>query len=139
MSLPVALDTTVLVRLLTNDNAEQARLAADLIDTSVGCFVPITVVLELEWVLRGAYRLPREAVIQAVEGLMAIRQVHVEQEELVRRALGWHRQGMDFADAMHLARSEGCGVMVSFDRSFASLVADLKLSPSVMAPPDALT
>ena len=78
MSLPVALDTNVLVRLLTNDDAEQARRAADLIDASVGCFVPITVVLELEWVLRGAYRLPREAVIQAVEGLMAIRQVHVE-------------------------------------------------------------
>ena len=66
MSLPVALDTNVLVRLLTNDDAEQARRAADLIDASVGCFVPITVVLELEWVLRGAYRLPREAVIQAV-------------------------------------------------------------------------
>ena len=139
MSLPVALDTNVLVRLLTNDDAEQARRAADLIDASVGCFVPITVVLELECVLRGAYRLPREAVIQAVEGLMAIRQVHVEQEELVRCALDWHRQGMDFADAMHLARSEGCGAMVSFDRSFASLVVDLGLSPRVTAPPEALT
>ena len=139
MSLPVALDTNVLVRLLTNDDAEQARRAADLIDASVGCFVPITVVLELEWVLLGAYRLPREAVIQAVEGLMAIRQVHVEQEELVRCALDWHRQGMDFADAMHLARSECCGAMVSFDRSFASLVVDLGLSPRVTAPPEALT
>jgi predicted nucleic-acid-binding protein len=35
---------------------------ADLIDASPACFVPITVVLELEWVLYGAYRLERGAV-----------------------------------------------------------------------------
>lgn len=49
---------------------------------------------------------------------MAIRQVHVEQEELVR--------------------SEGFGAMVSFNRSFASLAVDLELSPRVTAPPEAL-
>jgi len=54
MTLPVALDTNVLVRLLVNDDPVQAELAADLIDVSSACFVPITVVLELEWVLRGA-------------------------------------------------------------------------------------
>ena len=53
MTLPVALDTNLLVRLLTNDDPEQARCVADLIDASSACFVPITVVLELEWVLRG--------------------------------------------------------------------------------------
>jgi predicted nucleic-acid-binding protein len=62
MTLPVALDTNLLVRLLTGDEPEQARRVADLIDTSPACFVPITVVLELEWVLRGAYRLDRRAV-----------------------------------------------------------------------------
>lgn len=49
MTLPVALDTNVLVRLLVNDNPSQAELAAALIDASSACFVPITVVLELEW------------------------------------------------------------------------------------------
>jgi predicted nucleic-acid-binding protein len=52
MTLPVALDTNVLVRLLVNDDPAQAELAAACIDASVGCFVPITVALELEWVLR---------------------------------------------------------------------------------------
>jgi predicted nucleic-acid-binding protein len=74
MTLPVALDTNLLVRLLSGDEPEQARRVADLIDTSPACFVPITVVLELEWMLRGAYRLDRPAVIAALEGLMAIRQ-----------------------------------------------------------------
>jgi predicted nucleic-acid-binding protein len=53
VTLPVALDTNVLVRLLVNDEAEQA---AELIDASAAYFVPITVALELEWVLRGAYK-----------------------------------------------------------------------------------
>jgi hypothetical protein len=65
-------------------------------------------------VLRGAYRLPREAVIRAFEGLMAIRQVHPEQEEL--------------------ARSEGCGALLSFDRSLVGLAADLSLNPYVLEP-----
>lgn len=68
MTLPVALDTNVLVRLLVNDDPAQAEQAAELIDSSPACFVPITVALELEWVLRGAYKLPREAVITAFEG-----------------------------------------------------------------------
>lgn len=51
MSLPVALHTNVLVRLLVNDDPVQAEQAAALIDSSAACFVPITVALELEWVL----------------------------------------------------------------------------------------
>lgn len=134
MSLPVALDTTVLVRLLVNDDPAQAEQAATLIDTSAACFVPITVALELEWVLRGAYKLPRAAVIRAFEGLLGIRHLHLEQEDRVRRALAWHQQGMDFADALHLARSEGCGALISFDRQLAQVAGALDLQPPVKIP-----
>ena len=112
----------------------QARLGSAFIDASAGCFVPITVSLELEWVLRGAYKLPREAVINAFEGLLAIRHLHLEQEELVRRALAWHRQGMDFANALHLAHSEGCEALVSFDQKLAQLAEQLNLQPTVQCP-----
>ena len=131
MSLPVALDTNVLVRLLVNDDPAQAEQAAALIDASSACFVPITVALELEWVLRGAYKLPRESVISAFKGLLAIRHLHLEQEQLVKRALDWHRHGMDFADALHLARSEGCGALISFDRRLVLLAGQLNLQPAV--------
>ena len=60
--------------------------------------------------------------IAAFEGLLAIRHLHLEQNHLVRQALEAHRQGMDFADALHLVRSEGCQAMISFDRSMAALV-----------------
>ena len=134
MSLPVALDTNVLVRLLVNDDPAQAEQAAALIDANAACFVPITVALELEWVLRGAYKLPREAVISAFKGLLAIRHLHLEQEQLVKRALDWHRQGMDFADALHLARSEGCGALISFDRRLVLLAGQLNLQPALRRP-----
>ena len=131
MSLPVALDTNLLVRLLTNDDPEQARRVADLIDDSSACFVPITVVLELEWVLRGAYQLPRESIIRAFRGLIAIRHLHLEQEQQVLQALEAYGQGLDFADALHLLRSEGCAALVSFDRAFAAKAGELALTPAV--------
>jgi len=134
MTLPIALDTNLLVRLLTGDDPEQARRVAVLIDASQACFVPITVVLELEWVLRGAYRLERGAVIAALEGLMEIRQVHLEQEDLVRQALAWHQQGLDFADALHLLRSEGCSALISFDRAFGGQAGQVGLNPAVREP-----
>lgn len=131
MTLPIALDTNLLVRLLTGDDPEQARRVADLIDASPACFVPITVVLELEWVLRGAYRLERGAVIAALDGLMAIRQVHLEQEDLVRQALAWHQQGLDLADALHLLRSEGCARFATVDRALVNTASGLQLQPVV--------
>ena len=134
MSLPVALDTNVLVRLLVNDDPAQAEQAAALIDASAACFVPITVALELEWVLRGAYKLRRDAVIRAFEALLAIRHLHLEQADLVRQALKWHRQGMDFAAALHLARCEGCGALISFDRQLAQVAEQLNLQPTVQSP-----
>ena len=131
MSLPVSLDTNLLVRLLTNDDPQQARRVAELIDASSACFVPITVALELEWVLRGAYQLPREGIIRAFRGLIAIRHLHLEQEELVLQALEAYALGLDFADALHLLRSEGCAAMVSFDRAFVRRAAELSLKPAV--------
>ncbi len=134
MSLPIALDTNLLVRLLTNDDPQQAGRVAELIDASPACFVPITVVLELEWVLRGAYRLPRQAIISALRGLLQIRQLHLEQEEQVVQALDWYAQGLDFADALHLLRSEGCSALISFDRAFGGQAGQLGLNPAVREP-----
>lgn len=67
MNVPVALDTNVLVRLLVNDDQAHAKQAATLVEASSSCFMPITMALELKWVLRGAYRLPRVAVMKAFE------------------------------------------------------------------------
>jgi predicted nucleic acid-binding protein len=51
-----------------------------------------------------------------------------------RQGMDWHRQGMDFADALHLARSEGCGALISFDRHLVLLAGQLNLQPAVRRP-----
>ena len=48
----IAVDTNILVRYLTNDDAEQAQLAIDLLNGSEHIWLPKTVLLETEWVLR---------------------------------------------------------------------------------------
>jgi predicted nucleic-acid-binding protein len=57
--------------------------------------------------------------------------VHVEQEELVRQALDAYRGGLDFADALHLLRSEGCGRFATFYRSLAASATALSMRPPV--------
>jgi len=75
-----------------NNDPAQAELAASWIDAA-SCFMPIKVLLELEWVLLGEYKFPREWMIKTFEGLLPIRHLHKEQEDLVRRALAWERRG----------------------------------------------
>ena len=111
-----------------------AHRVADAIAAAPACFVPITVVLELEWVLRGAYRLPRDAIIRAFRGLMAIRHLHLEQEDQVLQALDAYAQGLDFAEALHLLRSEGCSALLSFDQPLARQASKLALTPPVQLP-----
>jgi len=64
---------------------------------------------------------------------MAIRHVHLEQEELVMPGAGWHRQGLDFADALHLLRSEGCARFASLDRALAKAATALDVRPAVQS------
>lgn len=44
---------------------------------------------------------------------------------LTAKALDWTNRGMDFADALHLAKAERCDAMVSFDRRFARTATKL--------------
>lgn len=130
----VAVDTNLLVRVVTNDDPEQAERAAAAVDGGEGFFVPLSVSLELEWVLRGAYRLGVDQVVGAFEGLLSVRQLHFEQETMVREALHRHRQGLDFADALHHLAAADCDAMFSFDMRLIAAVSRLGLKPPVQTP-----
>ncbi|MGQ0510463.1 MAG: type II toxin-antitoxin system VapC family toxin [Betaproteobacteria bacterium] len=110
----IALDTNVLVRFLVNDDPAQARRARALIETKP-VFVPVTVLLETEWVLRGGYRLPRADVVRLLRGLLGLPEVATEDPQRVARALQWHEAGIDFADALHLAGSAWAERFATFD------------------------
>ena len=125
----LAVDTNVIVRYLTGDDVEQFAKASTLIrDEEV--YVCTTVLLETEWVLRRAYRFSRERVVAALAAFAGLPLVRLEDPALAAEALDWTRHGMDFADALHLAKAQACEAFVSFDQrpaAVANALSDLKV------------
>ncbi|MGH7916653.1 MAG: type II toxin-antitoxin system VapC family toxin [Candidatus Binataceae bacterium] len=98
-----AVDTNVLVRIITSDDKAQAARAAAFLREQDNAFIAKTVLLELEWVLRGAYRIGRGEIASALRGVVEVGNTEIEDETAVLQALRWFETGMDFADALHLA------------------------------------
>ena len=130
----IALDTNVLVRLVTGDDPAQAKRVAARIDSGDAFFVPLTVALELEWVLRGAYKLAPDRVAASFEALLSIRNLRFAGEQAISRALQHYHLGQDFADALHLEAAGNCTAMLSFDQKFRNRAARAGLHPTVVAP-----
>lgn len=114
----LAIDTNIVVRFLTRDHEALARRAMEIVSNS-DVFVPVTVILETEWVLRDAYKMPREEVIRELRRFCGLERVTVGAAEVVRRALDYAEQGLDVADALHLAQATECEAFVTFDRPLA--------------------
>ena len=110
----VAIDTNVLVRLLTADDAAQFKASQKLFAREL-IFIPDSVILETEWVLRGAFELSREDVCAALRMVCGLPNVTVENPALVAQCLDWHEAGLDFADAFHVSRSVQQDVFKTFD------------------------
>ena len=114
------IDTNVVVRYLTGADPAQAAKARGVIGQTP-IFVSKTVLLEVEWVLRGAYGRPSEQIIPALRAFAGLPGVSVEDAGLVAKAMDWAEAGMDFADALHLAAAAECEGFLTFDRRFARL------------------
>jgi predicted nucleic-acid-binding protein len=117
-----AVDTNVLVRALVRDDAAQAEKAEALIGTQ-RVFVPVTVILELEWVLRSRYGFAPARLAQALGMLAALGNVVVHERAAVLAATARVAQGWDFADALHHALSVGCDDFVTLDADLARRAA----------------
>ena len=123
-----ALDTNVLVRFLVQDDVAQGEAAARLIRNGVQAgtplFVPVTVLLELEWVLRSAFGFDRAGVLHAVSRLLGSFELTFESEGAVEAALGnYDRRSADFADCLHVALAAQAGEqpMWTFDKAAAKV------------------
>lgn len=111
----LAIDTNLIVRYLTGDHAQQSARARALIDGEP-VFVAVTVLLEVEWVLRSAYAYQAADVARALRIFAGLPTVTVEDGAMVAAALDLAQTGMDFADALHLTRTGHCEGVVTFDR-----------------------
>ncbi|HEY6439535.1 MAG TPA: type II toxin-antitoxin system VapC family toxin [Acetobacteraceae bacterium] len=114
----LVIDTNVVVRHLTNDDKAQGARARRLIEQH-DVFVPLTVLLEAEWVLRSVYGLPAAAVVRALRAFAGLAHVMVESADAAAAALDWAEQGLDLADALHVAAARGYEGMASFDKALA--------------------
>jgi predicted nucleic-acid-binding protein len=129
----IAVDTNVLVRYVTHDDPVQGPQAMQALDDPQGVFVGKTVILELEWVLRAAYRLSRQAVETALLMVAGLPRVVLENPDQVALALDYYRQGLDFADALHYAASLAATSFHTFDARFANRGQGLGLNVHAIA------
>lgn len=117
-----AVDTNIVVRLIVADDKQQTKKARAVFEAG-DVFIALTVLLESEWVLRSAYGFAPERVVSALTALAGLPGVTIEEPALLAVALDWMGGGMDFADALHLAKSAGCDAFLSFDRKLAKIAA----------------
>lgn len=111
----LAADTNVVVRLVIADHPEQYEAVQAFFESQV-VWIPKTVILESDWVLRSAYGFSRDQAVAALQSIMRIQSVVVEDGDSVLRALDWASNGLDFADALHIASSDRADGFVTFDR-----------------------
>ena len=112
-----AVDTDVVVRLLTQDDPKQAAAARSLLAAGP-IWIAKTVLLETGWVLRRLYGFDESAIRDAFTKLLGLKNVHTEDKPSMVTALALTLHGIELADAMHLSSRPPGAVFVSFDRSF---------------------
>ena len=127
----VSIDTNIAVRLLVDDDHDQTMRAAALFKANQ-VYIAKTVILETEWILRGVYKIDRRHVNSALIALCSLENVQVEDPVALFAALSHHAQGMDFADALHLASSQRADVFATFDARLRSAAKKLKMQPEVV-------
>lgn len=136
----IGLDTNVLARYHIDDTADveaqRQRLAARrLIESGQALMVSKSVVLELEWVMRGYSGFAAAEVVVVLRHLLGQAHITIEDRAAVEQALANTEAGLDFADALHHASYRACTSVASFDdRRFARRAKKLGLSPGVMVP-----
>jgi len=113
----VAVDTNVLVRLLTGDDPTQEAVARAVF-ASGPVWIGKTVFLETAWVLGSLYEFEAGAIRDAFTKLLGLRNVHMEDEAAVAAALALTAEGLEIADALHLTGRPPGSTFVSFDKSF---------------------
>jgi predicted nucleic-acid-binding protein len=123
-----ALDTNVLVRYIVQDDARQLAAARRLISRCVAegvtLFVAVTVVLELEWVLRSSFEFGKDDVLLALSSLFSAADLSFESERALEVALQLFRKGSaDFADCLHVALAAQAGEqpLWTFDKTAAKV------------------
>ncbi len=126
-----AVDTNILVRVITRDDKAQAARAVAFLEEQERVFLAKTVLLEVEWVLRSTYKFTRGEVLSALRSMVSVDNVELEDEAVVEQAMDWYEQGMDFADGLHIASAGPNHKFASFDAALQRTALRLRMAEVV--------
>jgi predicted nucleic-acid-binding protein len=114
----IALDTNVLVRVVVGDDAAQTAASLRVLQGGEPVLLLNSVLLETAWVLKSVYGVPRDEIADVLHDFICIPMVMLESPAAID-AVAWYRDGMDFADAIHLAGAASrCEKLATFDAAF---------------------
>lgn len=117
----IGVDTNILVRAILGDDPKQSPLARKAIEKARGIAVPVTVIVEVAWVLKSV-GWNRQQIVDALGTLLLQPTVHMDQAAAVLEALDAYKTGpADFADylTLHLSKAMGARKLLTFDRKLA--------------------
>jgi len=122
----IAVDTNILVRYLVKDDRKQAVAATEFLRNNAS-YILKTVLLELSWVLSSpsGYDLSRSVVTERLRHICGLPTVTVEDASAVAQTITWYEQGMDIADALHLASSTAFTGFATMDKRLSTRCASL--------------
>ncbi|MGH6608861.1 MAG: PIN domain-containing protein [Burkholderiaceae bacterium] len=130
-----ALDANILVRFLVEDDSAQLATVRRLIRRVVAAgdtlFIPVTVVVELEWVLRSNFGFAKVEVLRTMSQLLSSTELTFESEGAVEVAVMQYQKGAaDFSDCLHAALATAAGQLPlwTFDRAAAKVTGARLLS-----------
>lgn len=126
----IGIDTSIVLRYLLKDDPALSPRALQIIATN-DCFVTRAALTEVVYTLESYYRSPRADIGRALDALLSLQRVSIEDRAVSERAVSWYKEGMDFGDAMIAASSHGSARVVTFDRDFARLARKLRTAPAV--------
>ncbi len=126
----IALDTNALVRILVEDDLDQAKIVQDVIREEEGkgrkILVLSEVLMEAVWVLESVYQCERIEIADFLDALVATPAYHFPDYPVVQEAVRQYREKGDFADLIIIgkARKHHAKMLFSFDKNFQKMFPD---------------
>jgi predicted nucleic-acid-binding protein len=124
----IGLDTNILVRYFTQDDARQSKAANQLIanlNKQTPGYITLVTLCELIWVLEISYSTPKQHVLEIIEQILQSDELEIENKPIAWKALASCRQSAaDFGDVVVLKLCEhaGCEESFTFDKVAAKLL-----------------
>ena len=130
------LDTNILLRYLTGDDARKARACEALFERTErgqeALYTTVLVMAEVVWILMGKYRHSKASVVEAVRRLLNTRHLHTDEPDVLLMALQlFERHPIDFIDAYHgaIMLARGLTMVYSYDADFDRLPGIQRVEP----------